>query len=184
MGSQTMQVMLPAASAGRLSFETHTETMVLPHISLRGQLGRHALLTGWSNSNCGAAGHQPHWDRGALQVQALSSAATEQGVEAKPAAPSHTLRAKQRRPCQVPDPPVQRSSAQEGEVSNRALNMLVRVRNCSVLILSANPGAACQPFAACTWWIATALLNPLSLPLLSCDGVGARCSQSSHQWWL
>ena len=116
--------------------------MLLPHISLRGQLGRHALLTGWSNSSCGAAVHQPKWNRGTLEVQVSSGAATEKAVEAKPSAPSHALRAKRRRPCPAPDRPDERSPAQEEEVSNRALNMLVRVRTCFVATLSGSPGAA------------------------------------------
>lgn len=142
MGPQTMLVNSPAASAGRLSSATCFRQMLLPHNPVRGQLGRHALLTGWSNSSCGAAVHQPRWKRGTLQVQASSGVATEQGVQAKPSAPSHTLRAKRGRPCRVPDRPVERNTAQDEEVSSRALNMLVRVRTCSVLTLSGSPGAA------------------------------------------
>ena len=65
-------------------------------------------------------------------MQASSDVATEQGMEAKPAAPSHTLQTKRRRPSTAPDHPMKRSPAQEDEVSNRALNMLVRVRTCSI----------------------------------------------------
>ena len=75
-------------------------------------------------------------------MQASSGAATEKAVEAKPSAPSHALRAKRRRPCPAPDRPDERSPAQEEEVSNRALNMLVRVRTCFVATLSGSPGAA------------------------------------------